>query len=129
MPDAIETLNQALVECVKACGGSKQVGHKLWPEKTVDAAQRHLLNCLNEDKPERLSPDHLLMLLRLARDRGCHVGVAYMLETLGYAPPVPTDPKDELTELLRQNLEANREAQRRHERIERLLQQPTKGPQ
>lgn len=105
MSDEIESLNHALVECVKACGGSKQVGHKLWPEKTIDAAQRHLLNCLNEDKPERLTPDHLLLLLRMSRAKGCHVGISYMLAELGYAQPIPLDPADEKAELKRQFIE------------------------
>ena len=39
----MESLNQALVECVKAAGGSAIVGPKLWPEKMKDAAQRLLL--------------------------------------------------------------------------------------
>ena len=65
MPSEFESINEALIACVKACGGSKQVGNKLWPEKTIDAAQRHLLACLNEDKPERLSPEQLVLLMRM----------------------------------------------------------------
>lgn len=96
-----ESLNDALIECVKACGGSKQVGHRLWPEKTVDAAQRHLLACLNEDKQERLSPEHLMMLLRLTRAAGHHGGFGYMAADLGYTQPVPMEPRDEVADLMR----------------------------
>jgi hypothetical protein len=117
-----ETINEALIACVKALGGSKQVGHKLWPEKTLDTAQRHLLACLNEDKPERLSPEQLVLLMRLARERGFHMVMQHLAETLGYAEPQPIEPRDELADLLRQTLEAQRDMQRRQERIERLLQ-------
>lgn len=116
-----DSLNDALISAVKALGGSKQVGHKLWPEKTVDAAQRHLLACLNEDKPERLSPDHLMLLLRMARDVGHHSTFAHMCGLLGYSEPQPINPKDELTELLREYVESRKQDERKAERIERAL--------
>ena len=95
-----ESLNQALIDVVEALGGSKQVGHRLWPEKTVEAAQRHLLACLSEDKPERLTPDHLMMLLRLARAAGHHAALAFILADLSYVPTTPIEPKDEAAEHL-----------------------------
>lgn len=103
-----ESLNEALIHAVKALGGSKQVGFKLWPEKTIDSAQRHLLACLNDDKPERLSPDHLMMLLRLARASGHHEPLAYILQDLGYAQTHPIEPRDEDAELRREYIEAVR---------------------
>lgn len=99
--DELDTINAALIACVKACGGSKQVAHKLWPEKTMEAAQRHLLACLNEDKPERLSPEQLILLMRMGHERGFHGVMSYMAESIGYAEPQPVDPRDELAELLR----------------------------
>lgn len=116
-----ESLNQALIDAVKALGGSKQVGYKLWPEKTVDAAQRHLLACLNEDKPERLSPDHLMLLLRMARDVGHHGAFGHMCGLLGYAEPQPIHPRDELTELLRDYMAARKDDEHKAERIERAI--------
>lgn len=97
----MDSLNEVLVECVKACGGSKQVGPMIWPEKTPDAAQRLLLDCLNEDRPAHLTPDSVLLVLRLARVKGCHVGMNYLAERLGYAPPVPVSAKDRKAELQR----------------------------
>lgn len=116
-----ESLNAALIDAVKALGGSKQVGHKLWPEKTVDAAQRHLLACLNEDKPERLTPDHLMLLLRMARDIGHHAAFAYMSAQLSYADPQPISPRDELAELLREYMESRKQDSMKVERIERAI--------
>lgn len=116
-----DSINTALIEAVKALGGSKVVAHKLWPEKAVDAAQRHLLACLNEDKPERLSPDHLMLVLRMARDKGHHGAFAHMCALLGYAEPQPINPKDELTELLRDYLETKKQDDMKAARIERAI--------
>src|SRR4051812_7265690 len=103
MSELCESFNDALIACVKACGGSSQVGRKLWPEKTPEAAQRALLDCLNEDRPARLAPDQVLLVMSLARAKGCHTGMTYIAEHLGYAEPVPIEPKDELADLLRQS--------------------------
>lgn len=100
-----ETLTDALIDCVRAAGGSKQVGPKLWPEKTPDCAQRMLLDALNDDRPGKLSPDQLLLVLRLARERGHHGGIAHILADLGYTPTSPIEPKDEAAELQRQAIE------------------------
>lgn len=125
MPE-FESMNDALIECVKAAGGSKHVGNKVWPEKTIDAAQRHLLNCLNEGKAERLTPDQALLIARMAREKGCHAYAEFIAADLGYAPPQPVDPKDELTDLLRQYM-AGKEVDRvRDERIAKLIALATK---
>ncbi len=118
-----ETLTDALVECIKAAGGSKVVGHKLFPEKMVDVAQRHLLNCTKEGRAERLSPDHVLMVFRLAREAGSHVGMAYMCHALGYAQPQPLEPKDEVAELQRQFVLAAKTMQAMATRLEQLQPQ------
>ena len=115
-----EDLNQCLIECVKACGGSKVVGHKVWPEKTVDAAQRHLLNCLNEGKAERLSPDQVLLIAKLAREKGCHAYMQHMAAALSYAEPSPVEPEDERAVLQREFIEATDKLHRMAERIASL---------
>jgi hypothetical protein len=115
-----DSITGALIECIKACGGSKQVGPKLWPEKTPDAAQRLLLDCLNDDRPARLTPEQLLLVLRMARDRGCHAGMQFIASALSYSEPVPIQPKDEADELRRQVLEMGRTLQTALARIEQL---------
>lgn len=117
-----ESLNDALIACVKACGGSKVVGLALWPAKGLEAAQRNLLACLNPDRNEKLGPDEVLHVMRMARDRGFHEGMQYIAASLGYSMPIPVEPRDELAELLRQHLEATKETNRRQERIDRALQ-------
>lgn len=98
----MESLNQVLIDCVKAAGGSAIVGPKMFPEKLADAAQRALLDCLNDDRPAKLSPDQTLLILRLAREKGHHGGVDYLLEALGYAPTSPVEPRDEVADIMRE---------------------------
>lgn len=100
--DDDRSLTEVLNECVTAAGGAKVVGPKLWPEKLVDPAQRALLDCLNDDRPHRLSPDQVLLVAKMAREKGCHAFMAYCSRHLQYQPPVPREPAQELAELLRQ---------------------------
>lgn len=115
----MESFNEALVECIKKAGGSKQVGPLLWPEKDPIAAQRRLLDCLKEDRPDKLSPDQVLYVLRLARDKGYHGGMDFILAYLGYAPTVPVEPRDEVAELQRMFMESVAQQARLTERMER----------
>lgn len=119
-----ETLNDALVEAVKACGGSKVVGVALWPAKGLEAAQRHLLACLNPDRSEKLSPDEALLIERLARERGCHVVAQFRAVALSYSEPVPIEPQDAADELRRQLLELGRQLQAGLSRLESLDRPP-----
>lgn len=96
-----QTLTDVLIECVKAAGGSKVVGSRLWPERGVEQAQRRLLDCLNDDRADRLSPEQVLLVAAMARDAGCHAYMAYLAVRLHYQPPVPHEPRDELAELQR----------------------------
>lgn len=98
----MESLNQVLIDCVKAAGGSAIVGPKMFPEKLADAAQRALLDCLNDDRPAKLSPDQTLLILRLAREKGHHGGISYMLDVLGYSPTKPLEPRDEVADIMRE---------------------------
>jgi hypothetical protein len=119
----VESLNQALVECVKAAGGSAIVGPKLWPEKPREAAQRLLLDCLNEERSAKLAPEQVLLILKLARAKGYHEGVGYILADVGYAPTTPIEPKDEAAELQRQFIECIGMAERLAQRMERIQPQ------
>lgn len=115
-----ESLNDALIACVKACGGSKVVGLALWPAKGMEAAQRNLLACLNPDRNEKLGPDEVMHVFRMARDRGFHEGMQYMAASLSYSMPVPVEPKDEADELRRQLLELGKRMEVGFARLEKL---------
>lgn len=116
----MDSLNDALVSCVKACGGSKQVACALWPEKSPEAAQRLLLDCLNDDRAAHLTPDQVLLVLRLARAKGCHAGFYYMADSLGYTQPAPIEPRDELADLQRQFIASQKAMGAMLQRMEQL---------
>lgn len=116
----MDSLNDALIDAVRALGGSKQVGPLLWPEKAPEAAQRLILACLNEDRPERLSPEQFLMILRLCQKKGFHAAFSFISADLGYSRPVPLEPKDESAELMRQVIESQKLLSKQMERLASL---------
>jgi hypothetical protein len=115
-----ETLNDALIDCVKACGGSKVVGASLWPTKGVDVAQRQLLACLNPDRNEKLSPDELLYILSMSREKGCHAGMSHIARVTSYAEPVPVSREDAADQLKREFIEATNKLAAMAQQIQRL---------
>lgn len=115
-----ESLADALRECVAVCGGSKAVGRILWPEKEADIAGRLLQDCLNETKREKLSPEQVLLLLRMAREKGCHAAMNFIARDAGYADPLPLEPEDERAKLQREFIEATQQLARMAAQIERL---------
>lgn len=117
-----ECLNDALRECVAVCGGLKAVGSTLWPEKDADAAGRQLSDCLNDAKREKLSPEQVLLVLRLARERGCHAGMHYIARELGYTEPSPVEPEDARAQLQREFIETAKRMERLAAQIERAGQ-------
>jgi hypothetical protein len=119
-----ESLADALRECIAVCGGSKDVGRLLWPEKAPDVAGRLLADCLNDAKREKLSPEQVLLILRLARERGCHAGMTFIARELGYADPQPIEPEDERAKLQRDFIESTKALARMAQRIEQL-ERPT----
>lgn len=115
-----ESLNDAYVEAIKALGGSKSMGVELWPSKGIEAAQRHLLACLNPDRHEKLSPEEGLLIERMARDRGCHVVMQFRSHAPSYAEPVPIKPRDETDQLRRELLEIGRDLQTKLAKLEAM---------
>jgi hypothetical protein len=104
----IESLNDALIECVKAAGGSKTVASILWPEKPLNDAQRLLLACLNTERSEKLCPNQTLLILKLAKDAGSHVGINFICNSLNYSVPTPIEPEDEKAQLMREFIQAQK---------------------
>jgi hypothetical protein len=115
-----ESFNDALDASVKACGGAKVVACKMWPDKTPEAAHRLLLACLNESRDEKLGPDQVLFILKLARERGFHGAMNFIARDSGYADPAPIEPEDERARLQREFIDAQRSMQKLAERMERV---------
>lgn len=126
-----ERIEDALHDCVSACGGVKKAAALLFPEKAPEAAATHLRACMNENCKERLSPEHLLLLIRSARDRGCHAGMQYIAAALGYAMPQPIEPADEVAELQRRFIRATEQqkhlAEQMQQAAERMFAQTSRA--
>lgn len=103
-----ESISDALKEVIQQAGGSKSVACKLWPEKTPDSAHRTLLDCLNENRAEKLSPEQVLFLLRIGREVGCHSAINYLTREAGYSDPQPIEPEDEKAKLMREFIAAQK---------------------
>lgn len=101
-----EDVNDALRAAVKACGGTKAVSARLWPEKTLHDAQSYLNDCLNSARPAKLSPEQVLLLLKWSREVGFHGAVSYICNEAGYASPIPVEPEDEYARLQREYVNA-----------------------
>ena len=119
-----DSVYEALRDVVRAGGGPKLVGAQLWPGKSVQEAQTRLLNCLDHNRAEKLSPEDLLVLLKIGRQVGCHVAMKFLCQECGYAEPQSVEPADELAELQRQFVGAVDEQRKMLERMERLTRSP-----
>lgn len=118
--------NEALDAVVHALGGYKKVGVMLRPEleQKPNAAAQWLRDCLNPDKPERLNPDQVFMLLRLARASDYHAAKHWMDSELGYEQGRALNPEDEAGALQKRGADLVRELRVITERLERISQPP-----
>jgi hypothetical protein len=74
------------------------------------AAAQWLRDCLNQDRAERLNPDQVFMLLRLARSASYHAAKHWMDAELGYEQGRPLKPEDEAASLQQRGADLVREA-------------------
>lgn len=114
-----ESVGEAIKATVAQLGGSKSIASVLWPEKPVDEATRLLLDCLNPDRPARLDPDRLILVLKLARAKGIHTAMTWIATDIGYSVQ-PVEPEDEDAELQRQFIQAINHAESLTRRMEQL---------
>jgi len=102
---------------VSFAGGSKAIGPLVFPAKGEKAAS-WLDDCLNPDRPAKLSPEELVHILKIARARGFHGVMQFLGDSADYNV-TPRDPKDEAEELRRDVRDLLTEVNRKLERLER----------
>jgi len=107
----VDSLNDAVRDTCRMIG-MKRIAKLLWPSKSEDEAARYLNDCLNEDRPQKLSGEEIMVIGEEGRKLGCHLIGGYVNQRLHYAPPVPVDPADEKAELQRQFIDAVGRAER-----------------
>lgn len=102
-PLFFEDVLAALKYTVQCIGKPKDVGSRIFPHKEdPEAAGRMLSDCLNENRNNRLDPEQLILLLRMAKEKGCHSGIEYICQAAGYSRPEPINEEDEKAELQRE---------------------------
>lgn len=74
----------ALKAIIQQLGGAKKVGQRVFPDKSVDAAARYLLDCVNPERSEKLAISQVMMLLRLAHEADYHAAYAWISADVGY---------------------------------------------
>lgn len=111
----------ALKAVIQQLGGIKRVGPKLFPDKSVDAAARYLLDCVNSDRSEKLALSQIMMLLRLAHEAGYHTAYAWLSGEIGYdiKPITKAEEQDRLTCVIEQSTKTLAQALATLERIQR----------
>lgn len=96
--ECFESVNDALTSAVTALGGYKKVGPALRPELPIDQASGWLRDCLNAGRREKLAPEQVMLVLRMARAAGYHAAMNYVAFDTGYKA-APVDPKTQEAEL------------------------------
>ena len=114
-----DTVADALGSAVVAIGGMKKAASLLWPADPMSRSEARLRACLNAERAEKLSPDEVIRLTKLARDAGDHSVMTYLAAELGYEIK-PTTPEDELAALQRRYIEAAESIARISAQIQRV---------
>jgi len=111
----------ALKAVIQQLGGIKKVGPLLFPDKSVDAAARYLLDCVNHDRQEKLALTQIMMLLRLAHEAGYHTAYAWLSGEIGYdiKPITRGEEVDRLTSVVEQSTKTLASALASLERLQR----------
>lgn len=117
-----EAPEDALRAMVQLLGGAKQVGARLWPDKSPDAAGRLLLDSLNPSRAEKLDVGQIMLILRMARDAGHHGAMGWIAGEVGYeAKPVTrAEEADRLALVVEQSTKTLSSALAALERLQRV---------
>lgn len=117
-PLIVESLNEAVKFSARAIGFEK-VANELWPAKGAKEAARYLNDCLNPERPHKLSGEEILHIARRGREIGCYLITSFINMDTGFGPPTPVDPDDEKAELQRQFIETGKRMEALLARISR----------
>jgi hypothetical protein len=114
-----EDIYEALRNIGQAYGKPKAIGALLWPEMNPDKAGERWANCLNRTRAEKLDPEQVLLILKLGRQVGCHVGIDYIARECNYKWET-IEPEDERAKLMREFNESVKLQDRIVKRLESL---------
>lgn len=109
----------ALRAAVQALGGAKKVGSILWPDKGPDAAGRHLMDCINPGRAEKMEMTQMMVILRMAKEQGHHAPMTWLAAEIGYDvhPVTRAEEVDRLTTVVEQSTKTLASALQQLERL------------
>jgi len=113
-----DSLFDAIGADIAAAGGFKVVAGKLWPAESIATSAARLRNSINPEQPQKLCPDEVLQIKRLAYEVGSTATVDYEAVQLGYQA-IWIDPKDQAEELRRETRDLLAQVLRNQERLDR----------
>ena len=95
-----DSAEAATRHAIEASGKTlKEVAVALWPDKTNDAARTLLANCLNENRPERLTADQHAFIAAFC---GRFDWLYYLCHKCSHSRPEPIAPEDQRARLQRE---------------------------
>ncbi len=111
----------ALKSVIQQLGGAKRVGQLIWPDKSVDAASRTLLDCLNSSRSEKLELTQIIQIFSLAKEQGYHAAFEWFSNQAGYDshPITKAEKVDRLTSVIENSTKELSTALAHLERIQR----------
>lgn len=116
-----DSIYDAIGADIAVIGGVKKVAGLLWPN--TDGAAR-LRACLSPEHAQKLDPEEILAIKRLARDAGSFATVHYESQQLGYRFEW-ISPEDEADQVRRELSEGMKFLKRKFEQLERAEQRPS----
>jgi hypothetical protein len=117
-----DTIYDALGADISASGGFKAVAGKLWPVESPTTAATKLRNAINPDQAQKLCPEEVLQIKKLAKEAGSFATVQYEARELAFDFSW-IEPEDELTRLHRRATELMEQLQRELHRSNELMSQ------
>jgi hypothetical protein len=120
-----DTIYDALGADISAIGGFKVVAGKLWPAENPTTAATKLRNAINPDQAQKLCPDEILRVKRLAKEVGSYATVTYEARELGF-DFAWIQPEDEAARIQRRATELMEQLTRELKRSNSLLEQSQK---
>lgn len=114
-----DTIYDAIGADIAAAGGFKVVAGKIWPNTDPATGATKLRNAVNPEQAQKLCPQEVMIIKRLAKEHGSTATIDYEARDLSYRVEW-IDPEDELEQIERENNELLKAILKRQERAEQL---------
>lgn len=100
-----DSLEGAIDATIRACGGYKATGGRLWPSMNLQSAYARLKHCAHEDQREKLSAAEMATLTQWGAERLCTAIPDYICAR-AYGVFTSTITQEERTEMHRRVVRA-----------------------